>query len=637
MDDYGYVKLSAATPVLKVGNPAYNAGKIAECMELAFSEGASVLVTPELSLTGSTCGDLFWHDSLDSACRQALSQLLITSERYDMAVVIGLPIRVGNSLYNCALVLHKGTILGVCPKEYPASYGPASQSRWFSCGTKAAVEHITICNQTVAFGKMLFALGERIKLGVELSQDSCTVVTPGGLLALSGANVIVNPSACCETVDCEAYRERTVSHHSAAQMSAYIYVNAGTGESTTDMVFGGNALICENGTVLARGKRFSRKNELITACVDLEKLEYDRRRSSLFADNAAAYAIKDLRTVSCDLAKFSPIDFDRIIDPYPFLVQDETLREQRCEEIFNIQASGLAKRLEHTGLKRCMIGISGGLDSTLALLVAIRALELLGLPHQNVIAVTMPGFGTTGRTYHNALELMQSLYVTVREIPIAQACLRHFEDIGHDPSNHDVTYENSQARERTQILMDLANAEGALVVGTGDLSEAAMGWSTYNGDHMSMYGVNAGVPKTLVRHLVAYVAAQTDEDISAILCDILDTPVSPELLPPDSNGEILQKTEDRIGPYELHDFFLYHFLRYGASREKLLFLATKAFAGIYDRNTVDKWLKVFLKRFFASQFKRTCTPDAPKIGSIGLSPRGDWCMPTDADASAWLE
>ena len=637
MDDYGFVKLSAATPVLKVGNPAYNAGKIAECMELAFSEGASVLVTPELSLTGSTCGDLFLHDSLDSACRQALSQLLITSERYDMAVVIGLPVRVGSSLYNCALVLRQGIILGVCPKEYPMSDGPAAQSRWFACGTKATAQQITICDQTVAFGKMLFALGERIKLGVELSQDSCAVVTPGSLLALSGANVIVNPAACYETAGCEAYRERTVSHHSAAQMSAYVHVNAGAGESTTDLVFGGNALICENGTVLARGNRFSRKNELITACVDLEKLEYDRRRSSAFADNAAAYAIKDLRTVSCDLAKFSPIDFDRIVDPYPFLVRDETLREQRCEEIFNIQAAGLAKRLEHTGLKRCMIGVSGGLDSTLALLVAIRALELLGLPHQNVIAVTMPGFGTTGRTYHNALELMQSLYVTVREIPIAQSCLQHFEDIGHDPANHDVTYENSQARERTQILMDLANAEGALVVGTGDLSEAAMGWSTYNGDHMSMYGVNAGVPKTLVRHLVAYVAAQTDEDISAILCDVLDTPVSPELLPPDSNGEILQRTEDRIGPYELHDFFLYHFLRYGASREKLLFLATKAFAGIYDRNTVDKWLKVFLKRFFASQFKRTCTSDAPKIGSIGLSPRGDWCMPTDADASAWLE
>lgn len=635
MKNFGFYKVAAACLKLKVGNTRYNCEEIKKAIRAADENGAKVLVTPELCVSGYTCGDLFFQTALQTACLEALEEISESTKGRDLAVVIGLPISVGARLYNCAAVIMDGAILGIVPKQYLPNYAEFYEKRWFASGKESSDRTVTIGTQRVPFGKLLFRLSDEITMGAEICEDLWTTVPPSSFMALQGANLIVNLSAGNETVSKDEYRKSLVSGQSARCICAYAYAGAGVHESTTDMVFSGACTIAENGTVLAENQRFGRGTSIIYAYVDAQKLNALRCANMSFNDSTddfpLSYTVIDapLKTTEMDT-------FDRFIEPYPFVPSDNRMKEERCAEILNIQAAGIAKRLEHTGMKKCIIGVSGGLDSTLALLAAVRTMDTLKLPHGNIIGIAMPGFGTTGRTYHNSIALMESLGVTVREIGIKKACIQHFEDIGHDPQRHDVTYENAQARERTQILMDIANKDGALLIGTGDLSEAAMGWCTYNGDQMSMYGANAGIPKTLMRHLVACISENSSEQTAAILRDILDTPVSPELLPPDKDGDIAQKTEDNIGPYELHDFYLYHFIRFGASREKIAFLAVRAFENIYDKATIEKWLSVFFKRFFASQFKRSCTPDAPKVGSVSLSPRGDWRMPSDADVSIWL-
>lgn len=632
---FGFCKVGCGVPRLKVGNPSYNVGQIRLLIDRACASGCTLLLTPELSLCGYTCADLFHQDMLLSACVRALGELLEATAGMEMLVVVGLPVRIGFALYNCAAVLQNGRLLGIVPKEYLAEGSEFYEKRWFTSGSKAATDSVCLCGQTVPFGRLLFSVGEELTFGIEICQDLWVPLPPSTLMALNGANLILNLSASNELVSKAEYRENLVRAQSASLVCAYAYCGSGVTESTTDLVYGGSALLCENGALLASGKRFSREAELTTACFDLQKLRALRILDTSFADNAARYPLP-FTTVECKPHPLLPEQFDGYVDPHPFVPGNPALRAQRCEEILQIQASGLAKRMEHIGTGKTVVGVSGGLDSTLALLVAVRATSLLGQPASQVLGITMPGFGTTDRTYHNAVELMHSLGVTVREIPIAEACRLHMRDIRQEESVHDVTYENVQARERTQILMDVANKEGALLVGTGDLSEAAMGWCTYNADHMSMYGVNASVPKTLVRHLVSYVAEQSVPETAALLADILDTPVSPELLPPDEKGEIAQKTEEKIGPYELHDFFLYQFFRFGFTAEKISFLAQRAFGGKYSAETIERWLHIFLRRFFAAQFKRSCTPDAPKVGSVSLSPRGDWRMPSDADVTEWL-
>ena len=630
--DYGFVKVAACSPRVAVANPDQNAGYVLEA--IAAAAGAQVIVLPELCLSGYTCADLFHQDRLIRRCEAALGRILAETAGNPAVIALGMPVRSGNALYNCAVILQNGRILGAVPKEYLPNYQEFYEKRWFAPGSPAQEEEITLCGQKVPFGQLLFRFGE-LTLGAEICEDLWVPVPPSSLMAMAGANLIVNLSASNELVAKDGYRRELVAGQSARCICGYAYASAGVGESTTDLVFGGACTVAENGTILAEGERFA-ATASAAACIDLSRLMAERRKNGSFHDNAAAFGAR-FETVEGDpLAPLPLSEMDRPYDPTPFIPGDERTRAERCREIFAIQASGLARRMSHTGAKRAVIGISGGLDSTLALLVAHEAVKRLGLPEESILCVTLPGLGTTDRTYQNALELIRSLGAELREVDIKPACLQHMADIGHDPSVHDVTYENTQARERTQILMDLANKEGGILVGTGDLSELAMGWCTYNGDHMSMYGVNASVPKTLVRHLVAFVADGADARTAAVLREVLDTPVSPELLPPDENGEIQQKTEDNIGPYELHDFFLYHFLRFGCERDKLAFLAVRAFGGKYSPATVEKWLTVFLRRFFVSQFKRSCLPDGPKVGSVSLSPRGDWRMPSDADMRAFL-
>ena len=620
--NYGMIRVAAASLKLKVANPSYNKEEIKKVIDDAVAEGVRVLVTPELSITGYTCADLFFTKSLQDAAKDALLDVVNYTKNKNIVVIVGAPIAVQNKLFNCAVVINNGEIFKIIPKQNIANYDEFYEKRWFASGEGTLdVESLGATMST----ECVLQISDEVVLGVEICEDLWVTDPPSNRLALEGANIIVNLSASDEYVSKAEYRRNLIANQSARCIAAYIYAGASVHESTTDLVFSGATVIAENGAILAEGKRFQRENVLTIADVDYEKLNTLRQKNMSF-DIAAEYDIVcdfELENDTNDL-KY------RFVDPHPFVPADDEKRRERCEEIFAIQAAGLAKRLEHVGSKGCVIGISGGLDSTLALLVSVEAMKLLGKPMSDIIGVTMPGFGTTDRTYNNALDLMKSLGVTVKEISIKDACVQHFKDIGHNPEIKDITYENTQARERTQILFDIANQQGCLLVGTGDLSEMAMGWCTYNGDHMSMYGVNASVPKTLVRYLVAYVADISDEATKNILLDVLDTPVSPELLPPDENGEIAQKTEDNIGPYELHDFFLYHFVRFGFDKEKLSVLAQKAFDGIYDKATVDKWLAVFIRRFFISQFKRSCVPDSPKVGSVSLSPRGDWRMPSDA-------
>ncbi len=632
--DFGFVKIAACSAKTAVANPEKNAAYLLEAIAKARKTGAQVIVLPELALSSYTAADLFHQDRLIRGCEGALGRILTETAGDPAVIALGMPVRVGDALYNCAVLIQNGKILGAVPKEYLPNYQEFYEKRWFAPGSSALEEEITLCGQRVPFGELLFRFGE-LTVGVEVCEDLWVPIPPSSRLAVSGANLILNLSASNELVAKDAYRKNLISGQSARCICAYAYASSGLGESTTDLVFGGACTVAENGTILAEGERFRQDGAMAVACVDLDRLMAERRKDGSFHDCAAVYGGR-MRVVSGELPELSLEQMDRPYDPTPFIPSDARTRAERCREIFAIQSAGLARRLSHTGMKRAVIGISGGLDSTLALLVSHEAMKRLGLPEENILCVTMPGFGTTDRTYQNALELIRSLGAELREVDIKPSCLQHMRDIGHDPSVHDVTYENTQARERTQILMDLANKEGGLLVGTGDLSELAMGWCTYNGDHMSMYGVNASVPKTLVRHLVAFVAEESDPRTAAVLREVLDTPVSPELLPPDENGEIQQKTEENIGPYELHDFFLYHFLRFGCQRDKLAFLASRAFGEKYSKEEIEKWLSLFLKRFFISQFKRSCLPDGPKVGSVSLSPRGDWRMPSDADMGAFL-
>ena len=627
---FGFIKASAASPRVHLAQPSLNAGTVRDKLAEAEAAGVQLLVFPELFLTGYTCGDLFSQQLLLDKTDEALAWLLSQTEKCGTACVVGLPLRAEGRLYNCAAVIRHGKVLGVVPKMYIPNVREFYEKRWFSPGHNARTENIIVNGLSVPFGRLLFDLGFGAILGIEICEDLWVAVPPSCTLSLLGANIIANPSASNELAGKNDYRRSLILQQSARCMCGYVYACAGEGESSTDLVFAGNTLIAENGVALAEGKRF--ESNTISSCIDTQNLALERRYSS-FSDNAHYMDLPLYRTVACGTDDYKEDSFNRALDPHPFVPKNELEREKRCREIINIQAAGLARRLEHTGQKRAAIGISGGLDSTLALMVTTEAFQKLNLPISGIIGITMPGFGTSDGTYQNAMELMEKLHVTVRQIDIRPACMQHFSDIGQDPEQHDITFENTQARERTQILFDIANKEGALLIGTGDLSELAMGWCTFNGDHMSMYGVNVSIPKTLVKYLIQYFQSRGG-DIAPALQGILDTPISPELLPPDENG--IQSTEAKVGPYELHDFFLYHTIRFGVPPKKLLFLARRAFAAEYDDETVLNWLKVFYNRFFASQFKRSCLPDGPKVGSASLSPRGDWRMPSDAWPAEWL-
>ncbi len=635
MDNYGFVKVAAAVPQVAMADCARNAERIVALAQQAARRGVELVAFPELAVTGYTCADLFLQPALLDAADEALGEIMRQTRKLPLALIVGLPLRHEDRLYNCAAVVAQGRLLGVVPKSYIPNYAEFYEARWFASGAGIEEERITAAGQEADFGTELTFAVNGAEFGIEICEDLWVASPPSSRLALNGAKLIFNLSASPEGVGKHAYLRELVAQQSARTHTAYVYCSAGFGESSTDLVFAGNGLIAENGTMLAQAARFSLDEQLTVADVDIERLEFERRRNTSFRMREEAGESTVIEMELPDALKASALD--RRVDPMPFVPADEAHRSERCEEIFQIQSHGLARRLAHTGCRCAVVGISGGLDSTLALLVTVRTFDKLGLDRRGILGITMPGFGTTDRTYRNALKLMEGLGVTVREIPIRDACLQHFRDIGLPESDRSAAYENAQARERTQILMDVANMEGGLVIGTGDLSELALGWATYNGDQMSMYGVNASVPKTLVRHLVRW-AADTERDgaTRATLLDIIDTPVSPELLPADREGNIAQKTEDLVGPYELHDFFLYNFVRAGFRPAKIAFLAEQAFAGSYDRETIVKWLRVFFRRFFAQQFKRSAMPDGPKVGSVSLSPRGDWRMPSDASAALWL-
>ena len=630
--NYGFIKTAASSLKLKVADVSYNASVIKEAIDSALERGVKLLVTPELSVTGYTCADLFFARTLLNESEKAVGDLADYIRGKDIVLLVGAPVPYFNKLYNCAVVIDKDGVKGIVPKKHLANYNEFYEKRWFASGFDfKEVQSISYAGFDTQIGDIIFDLGGGAVLGVELCEDLWVPNPPSSSLALHGANIIANLSASDEYVSKAQYRRELVANQSARCVCAYVYSGASVFESTTDLDFSGATLVCENGAVLSEGERFQRENVLTVADIDVEKI-LSQRRSNMSFENSN----DDIGFVKLKLENKNNDLEDRFVDSMPFVPSDNEKRAQRCKEIFDIQASGLAKRIEHVGSSGVVVGISGGLDSTLALLVSVSAMKLLGKDNSDILGVTMPGFGTTDRTYQNAIDLMKSLGVTVKEISIKDACVLHMRDIEHDSEIKDITYENTQARERTQILFDLANKHGKLLVGTGDLSELAMGWCTYNGDHMSMYGVNASVPKTLVKYLVEYVANVSDKKTADILYDVLDTPVSPELLPPDENGNIAQKTEDNIGPYELHDFFLYNFVRFGFEKNKLKRLALKAFDGKYDEAAVSKWLSVFTKRFFISQFKRSCIPDSPKVGSVSLSPRGDWRMPSDASFNVFM-
>ena len=635
MDNFGFLKVAAAVPHVRVADCDYNTERMAAMAEEAARRGVEIVAFPELSVTAYTCGDLLLQPTLLDAADTALERLVRATRKLPLTLIAGVPLRHGSTLYNCAVVFTQGRVLGVVPKTHIPDYGEFYENRWFASGAGISEEHIVVAGHEADFGADLTFEINGTEFGIEICEDLWTAMPPSSQLALNGAKVIFNLSASPEAVGKHAYLRQLVAQQSARAIAAYVYCSAGFGESSTDLVFAGNGIIAENGAVLRESARFSPDEQLVVADVDIERLEFERRRNTSFRANEGA---TENTVIEMEIPEgLRGVVLDRDIDPMPFVPKDETDRSERCEEIFQIQSHGLAQRLTHTRAEKAVVGISGGLDSTLALLVTVRTFDKLRLDRSGIIGITMPGFGTTDRTYNNALCLMRGLGVTIREIPIRDACLQHFRDIGLDPADRSAAYENAQARERTQILMDVANMECGLVVGTGDLSELALGWATYNGDQMSMYGVNASVPKTLVRHLVKW-AAHTEKDAAtrAALLDIIDTPVSPELLPADAEGKITQKTEDLVGPYELHDFFLYNFLRAGYGPAKILLLAEQAFDGSYDRATILRWLTVFFRRFFTQQFKRSAMPDGPKVGSVALSPRGDWRMPSDASAAAWL-
>lgn len=631
--NYGFVKVAAAVPHVKVADCKYNIQEIEKLMYTANEKGVQVVVFPELSITGYTCGDLFGQQQLLVVAEEALNKLLSDTEQLDVIAIVGMPLLSANVLLNVAVVIQKGQILGVVPKTSIPSHQEFAEKRWFTSANDVFIDWVDICGKSVPMSnKLLFNFSGAV-FGIEIGEDLWTPMPLSSSLTLHGADLIFNLSADSEALGKHAYLRSLIAQQSARCIAGYVYSSCGFGESTTDMVFAGCGLIYENGKLLAEGKRFSFEEQLVISEIDVETLRIERRHNSLYTTSDNESLCQVIPVNQTDLKE---IELTRSYAPLPFVPESSFLNEH-CEDVFSTQISGLAQRLLHTHSKTAVIGISGGLDSTLALLVCAKTFDKLGWSPKNIIGVTMPGFGTTDRTYTNALNLMKALGITMREISIKEACLQHFKDIDHNPDVHDVVYENSQARERTQILMDIANQTWGMVIGTGDLSELALGWATYNGDHMSMYGVNAGVPKTLVRHLVKWVAEHEMEGVTrATLLDIVDTPISPELIPADENGNIKQVTEDLVGPYELHDFFLYYFLRHAFRPAKIYFLAKHAFCGVYDGETIKKWMQNFFRRFFNQQFKRSCLPDGPKIGSVSISPRGAWCMPSDASSAIWL-
>ena len=633
---YGFVKVAAAVPAVRVADVAYNVQEIEKLMSLADSEHVELLCFPELSLTGYTCQDLFKEQLLLTKAEDGLLRLLEFSRQLDVISVVGLPVQTGGLLLNCAAVLQKGKLLGVVPKTYLPNYNEFYEKRWFASAQDLNPTDIYLAGSPMLISSepLVFQTTDGVKFGVEICEDVWAPIPPSNNLTMAGAEIIMNCSTSNELIGKHQYLRSLLAQQSARTMSGYVYSSSGFGESTQDLVYGGNAMIFENGTQLVEGERYSFQPQLQTAQIDVERLRTERHTNSTFI-NAQRHA--QAKIVQTEPVGDHPFALERTIDAHPFIPNDKEMAET-CEEILNIQVSGLAKRLLHTNCQHVVIGISGGLDSTLALLVCVRTFDKMGYDRKGIVGVTMPGFGTSDRTHENAVSLMQLLGISQMEISIAKAVKQHFEDIGHDAAVHDATYENSQARERTQILMDLANKLNALVVGTGDLSELALGWATYNGDHMSMYGVNGGIPKTLIQYVVRYIATlpkfKAEKDT---LIDIVDTPISPELTPADEKGDIAQKTEDLVGPYELHDFFLYYMLRFGFRPAKIFLLAQKAFGEAYDQETIKKWLTTFCRRFFSQQFKRSCLPDGPKVGSISLSPRGDWRMASDACSTLWLK
>ena len=635
---YGFVRVGAAVPETKVADCTFNTRKIAEIMDKSIENDVYITVFPELCITGYTCGDLFQQSLLLEMALKSLRELADKSAGHRNIFLVGLPMLINQQLYNCAAIIQNGRVRGIVPKRYLPNYNEFYEKRWFHEGSSLTSDSVNLFGESVPCGNDLVFQDEltpELSFAVEICEDLWMPVPPSSLLAKSGAVILCNLSASNETIGKNEFRKLLVKSQSGRCIVAYVYASCGIGESTTDVVFGGQAMIAENGTLMAESERFRTESQLIMQDIDIKRLYYERMNTTSFTQPDLKF---QSRKVILEPVSFELENLLRKVDKHPFVPEDNAEKNERCREIFSIQTAGLAKRILHTGLKKMVLGISGGLDSTLALLVACQTADTLNLPRKNIIAVTMPGFGTTGRTYENALNLMKSLGADYREIDIKDACLQHFRDIGHDPSVYDVTYENVQARERTQILMDIANREGGLVIGTGDLSELALGWSTYNGDHMSMYSVNCGIPKTLVKYLVLWYADNVaTEGISGILRSIADTPISPELKPPNEKGEIEQKTEDIIGPYELHDFFLYYMIRYRAEPEKILYLAKIAYRDQYDEQTIKKWLRVFYRRFFSQQFKRSCVPDGPKVGTVSLSPRGDWRMPSDASSALWLD
>ena len=634
---YGFIKVAAAVPAVKVADVEYNVKEIERLVALADGEGAEVVCFPELCLTGYSCQDLFKEQLLLSKAEEGIIELLDFTRKLDIICIVGMPVQSGGLLLNCAVVIQGGNLLGVVPKTYLPNYNEFYEKRWFASAQDLNPSEIYLAGNPVTLSAepKLFQTGDGVRFGVEICEDVWAPIPPSNNLTMAGADIIFNCSASDELIGKHRYLRSLLIQQSARTMSGYVYSSCGFGESTQDVVYGGNAMIFENGRVLAEGERYSFQPQIQYAQIDVERLRTERHSNSTFI-NAQRHAQAKIIEAKATFGDH-PFTLTRAIDAHPFIPSDAEMAET-CEEILNIQTAGLAKRLIHTNCEHVVVGISGGLDSTLALLVCVRTFDKLGLDRKGIIGVTMPGFGTTDRTHDNAASLMQTLNISQMEISISKAVNQHFKDIGHDGKVHDATYENSQARERTQILMDLANKLNALVVGTGDLSELALGWATYNGDHMSMYGVNAGIPKTLIQYIVRYIAllplfsAQRDT-----LIDIVNTPISPELTPADEDGNIQQKTEDLVGPYELHDFFLYYFMRYGFRPAKIFLMAQHAFGDAYDKETIKHWLSTFCRRFFSQQFKRSCLPDGPKVGSISLSPRGDWRMPSDASCALWLK
>ncbi|MDR0395400.1 MAG: NAD(+) synthase [Tannerella sp.] len=663
----GFVKVAAAAPVTEVANCTENIRRIEALMRIVDQQGVQIIVFPELCITGYTCMDLFMQQMLLEKAEDALLQLVEKTKELNPLCAVGMPLAAENKLFNTAVVFRKGRILGIVPKTFIPNYKEFQEMRWFSSGNKLQSDTIRIGNDMYPFGTdLLFSakrfdcvhpsdtnpppcdvakngghpennLTNEIVIGIELCEDLWSPVPPSSRQAMQGANIILNLSASNEIIGKNSYLRSLIAQQSARCMTGYVYAAAGFGESGTDMVFTGKGFIAENGSILSESERFNMDDKLVINDINIDYLQHDRLVNTGFTTPSQYEQAAKTRRISFDVAPYKG-KFDRHIDPHPFVPSKGDMLKERCEEIFNIQTFGLIKRIGHIHTKSAVVGISGGLDSTLALMVSVRAFDMLNIPRKNILGVTMPGFGTTGRTYKNAVSLIEQLGVSFREISIKDACTQHFKDIGHDGETPDTTYENTQARERTQILMDLANMTNGLVIGTGDLSELALGWATFNGDHMSMYGVNAGIPKTLVRYLVEWSANNlSDKKTQKTLLDIANTPVSPELIPANADDTISQKTEDLVGPYELHDFFLYHFMRYGAPPEKILFLTKQAFGKKYEIPEIRKWLHTFLRRFFSQQFKRNCLPDGPKVGSICLSPRGDWRMPSDASSHLWLQ